>query len=68
MNEGKQLLQTKSTGIDLAIRYKEFCDNRMSSSVCTMADAGSPLRHYILNTSFHGFRFIGDAGLHWTER
>jgi hypothetical protein len=33
-----------------------------------MADAGSPLRHYILNTSFHGFRFIGDAGLHWTER
>ncbi|KAJ3650977.1 hypothetical protein Zmor_017048 [Zophobas morio] len=33
-----------------------------------MDDQISPLRHYVLNTSFHGFRFIAEAGRHWTER
>lgn len=28
----------------------------------------SPIRYYILNTSFHGFRFIAEEGRHWTER
>ncbi|XP_018563917.1 sodium channel protein Nach-like [Anoplophora glabripennis] len=28
----------------------------------------SPLRYYILNTSFHGFRFIAEEDRHWTER
>ncbi|RZC35102.1 degenerin del-1 [Asbolus verrucosus] len=33
-----------------------------------MDEETSPLRHYILNTSFHGFRFISESGRHWTER
>ncbi|KAJ8964777.1 hypothetical protein NQ314_004643 [Rhamnusium bicolor] len=27
----------------------------------------SVVRHYILNTSFHGYRFIAEEGRHWTE-
>ncbi|EFA08448.1 sodium channel protein Nach [Tribolium castaneum] len=33
-----------------------------------MSEKTSPLRYYLLNTSFHGFRYISEAGRHWTER
>lgn len=33
-----------------------------------MLAISSPIRQYLINTSFHGFRFIAEEYRHWTER